>query len=89
MKICNLQIRCCRRESRRFTASTHRTGNFRSFDFLVVTLHTDDGLSASTVGFAGKSAEGAGLLIVQWQQGVPITIYPAKDAVSKPIWPTK
>ena len=31
--------------------------------------------------------EGAGLLIVQWQKGVPITVYPAKDAISPPIWP--
>ena len=31
--------------------------------------------------------ENAGLLIVQWQKGVPITVYPAKDAISPPIWP--
>ena len=31
--------------------------------------------------------ENAGLLIVQWQKGVPITVYPAKDAISAPIWP--
>jgi branched-chain amino acid transport system substrate-binding protein len=31
--------------------------------------------------------EGASLLIVQWQKGVPITVYPAKDAISPPIWP--
>jgi len=31
--------------------------------------------------------EGASLLIVQWQKGVPITVYPAKDALSPPIWP--
>jgi branched-chain amino acid transport system substrate-binding protein len=31
--------------------------------------------------------EGASLLIVQWQKGVPITVYPAKDAISAPIWP--
>ena len=33
--------------------------------------------------------EGAGLLIVQWQKGVPITVYPAKDAISAPIWPKR
>ena len=33
--------------------------------------------------------EGASLLIVQWQKGVPITVYPAKDAISAPIWPKK
>ena len=31
--------------------------------------------------------EGAPLVIVQWQKGVPITVYPAKDALSPPIWP--
>ena len=31
--------------------------------------------------------EGASLLIVQWQKGVPITVYPAKDAIAAPIWP--
>jgi branched-chain amino acid transport system substrate-binding protein len=31
--------------------------------------------------------EDASLLIVQWQKGVPITIYPAKDAISPPLWP--
>jgi branched-chain amino acid transport system substrate-binding protein len=31
--------------------------------------------------------EDASLLIVQWQNGVPITVYPAKDALAAPIWP--
>ncbi len=33
--------------------------------------------------------EGASLLIVQWQKGVPVTIYPAKDALAAPAWPKK
>ncbi|MGH6631321.1 MAG: ABC transporter substrate-binding protein, partial [Burkholderiales bacterium] len=33
--------------------------------------------------------EGASLLIVQWQNGVPITVYPPKDALAKPVWPTQ
>jgi len=33
--------------------------------------------------------EGAGLLIVQWQKGVPITVYPAREAVAKPVWPRR
>ena len=32
---------------------------------------------------------GASLLIVQWQNGIPVTVYPTKDAVAKPLWPTK
>ena len=33
--------------------------------------------------------EGASLLIVQWQKGVPVTIFPAKDALAAPAWPKK
>jgi branched-chain amino acid transport system substrate-binding protein len=33
--------------------------------------------------------EGASLLIVQWQNGVPITVYPPKDAVAAPVWPKR
>lgn len=32
---------------------------------------------------------GASLLIVQWQNGIPVTVYPPKDAVSEPIWPKR
>ena len=31
--------------------------------------------------------EGASLLIVQWQNGVPITVYPPKEAIAGPLWP--
>jgi branched-chain amino acid transport system substrate-binding protein len=30
---------------------------------------------------------GAGLTIIQWQDGVPVTVYPPALAVSEPIWP--
>jgi len=36
---------------------------------------------------ANGHRENASLLIVQWQKGVPITVYPAKDAISPPLWP--
>jgi len=32
---------------------------------------------------------GASLLIVQWQNGIPVTVYPPKDAVAGPIWPKR
>jgi len=32
---------------------------------------------------------GAELLIVQWQNGVPETVFPAAAAVAKPVWPPK
>jgi branched-chain amino acid transport system substrate-binding protein len=33
--------------------------------------------------------EGASLLIVQWQNGVPVTVYPPRDAVAPPVWPRR
>lgn len=38
---------------------------------------------------ASGRREGAGLLIVQWQNGTPVTVYPARDAVAKPVWPKR
>jgi len=32
---------------------------------------------------------GASLLIVQWQNGIPVTVYPPKDAVAEPVWPKR
>jgi branched-chain amino acid transport system substrate-binding protein len=29
----------------------------------------------------------ADLAIVQWQNGVPITVYPVATALAQPIWP--
>jgi branched-chain amino acid transport system substrate-binding protein len=31
----------------------------------------------------------ADVVIVQWQNGVPVTVYPADSAVAKPIWPKR
>lgn len=36
----------------------------------------------------GRRAD-ASLLIVQWQKGIPVSIYPAKDAQATPVWPTR
>ncbi|MCC7549668.1 MAG: ABC transporter substrate-binding protein [Burkholderiales bacterium] len=38
---------------------------------------------------ASGRREGAGLLIVQWQNGVPVTVYPPGDAVATPAWPKR
>lgn len=32
---------------------------------------------------------GAGIMVVQWQNGVPVAVYPTENAVKKPIWPKK
>lgn len=31
--------------------------------------------------------ESASLLIVQWQNGIPVTVFPPKEAVAAPLWP--
>lgn len=63
MKITDIEVRCCQRRPEHFGASALRTGNFGTFDFLVITMKTDVGLSATMFGFAGRSAVGAGQLI--------------------------
>ena len=30
---------------------------------------------------------GAGIMVAQWQKGVPVAVYPTENAVEKPIWP--
>lgn len=32
---------------------------------------------------------GADVVVVQWQNGVPVTVYPPTSAVAEPIWPTR
>lgn len=40
--------------------------------------------------FDGKGRRvGAGLTIVQWQKGTPVTVYPSELALSEPFWPKK
>lgn len=63
MRITEFTVRCCHRSEERFGQASLLGNGFRGFDFLVVTLNTDAGLSASMFAFAGRSAEGAGRLI--------------------------
>jgi L-alanine-DL-glutamate epimerase-like enolase superfamily enzyme len=63
MKITEVDVRCCQRRPGSFDAEAFRTGDFANFEFLVITLKTDEGLEATTFGFAGRSAPGAGKLI--------------------------
>jgi branched-chain amino acid transport system substrate-binding protein len=58
-------------------------------------LHTMDGGPSKyypdgEIKFAANGRRvGAGLAIIQWQSGVPLTIYPNDLAMAKPIWPKK
>lgn len=61
MRIESVDVRACRIDAPDIGASQLR-GTQYSFEFLVTSLTTEDGLSASSFGFAGRSARGAGEL---------------------------
>lgn len=63
MKITSVEVRCCRRRPGAFGTDAFRTGDFNNFEFLAITMATDAGIEATTFGFAGRSAEGAGKLV--------------------------
>ena len=65
MKITEVEVRCCRYMPEHFGKIALRTGDFGAFEFLVITMKTDVGLSATMFGFAGRSAAGAGQLIAE------------------------
>ena len=63
MKITEVDIRCCRHDALAIPAEALRDGNaVDGLEFLVFTVKTQSGLSASMFGFAGRSALGAGHL---------------------------
>lgn len=63
MQITSLEIRCCRTEANSLASSSMRAGGANGAqEFLVFTVGTDAGISASSFGFAGRSARGAGEL---------------------------
>lgn len=63
MQIKDVEIRCCRYDGLTIPAESFRDGNaVDGLEFLVFTVTTESGLSASMFGFAGRSALGAGHL---------------------------
>jgi L-alanine-DL-glutamate epimerase-like enolase superfamily enzyme len=63
MKITALDIRCCRHGGQSIAGAAMRDGMaMDGMEFLVFTLRTDTGASASMFGFAARSALGAGHL---------------------------
>ena len=58
-RISAIDIRACHRAADRLTGDALRGRSFSGLDFLVITMRTDTGLSASMFGFAGRSARGA------------------------------
>jgi L-alanine-DL-glutamate epimerase-like enolase superfamily enzyme len=60
MIIENIEIRSCRSKHNHIKDSEMRDSNITNLDFLVITASTDDDITASTFGFAGRSADAAG-----------------------------
>lgn len=60
MHIKDVEIRLCRLQEPPMAASEMRGGVKSDLEFLVLTLKTDEGLEASTFGFAGRGARMAG-----------------------------
>ena len=60
MKIDSIEIRVCRNTQEAMADSEMRSGGKSTFDFLVITLRTDDGIEGTSFGFAGRGAEMAG-----------------------------
>lgn len=63
MRIANIEIRCCAHRHVRIAGDELRaSGDQDGLQFVVFTITTEDGLSASMFGFAGRSARGSGEL---------------------------
>ena len=60
MKISDIEIRACRHKDPVMKDSEMRDGKKSELEFLVITFHTDEGISTSTFGFAGRGAAMAG-----------------------------
>lgn len=60
MKIASIEIRVCRNTTEAMADSEMRSGGKSTFDFLVITLRTDEGVEGTSFGFAGRGAEMAG-----------------------------
>ena len=60
MRIESIDIRVCRSDTQGLAEGEMRFSTIRDLEFLVLTMRTDDGLEASTFGFAATSARAAG-----------------------------
>jgi L-alanine-DL-glutamate epimerase-like enolase superfamily enzyme len=60
MRITSIEIRVCQNSREAMTDSEMRTGGKSTFDFLVITLKTDEGVEGTSFGFAGRGCETAG-----------------------------
>lgn len=60
MRITSIDIRVCQNTRQAMSDSEMRSGGKSTFDFLVITMKTDEGVDGHSFGFAGRGAEMAG-----------------------------
>ena len=60
MRITSIEIRVCRNTLPAMSDSEMRSGGRSTFDFLVISMKTDEGITGHSMGFAGRGAEMAG-----------------------------
>jgi len=60
MAITSIEIRVCRNSLESMSDSEMRAGGKSTFDFLVVSMKTSEGIEGVSFGFAGRGAEMAG-----------------------------
>ena len=60
MAITSIEIRVCRNSLESMSDSEMRAGGKSTFDFLVVSMKTSEGIEGASFGFAGRGAEMAG-----------------------------
>ena len=62
MRITSIEIRLCQNTREAMSDSEMRSGGKSTFDFLVITMKTEEGLAGHSFGFAGRGAEMAGAI---------------------------
>ncbi|HTQ61297.1 MAG TPA: enolase C-terminal domain-like protein [Candidatus Solibacter sp.] len=62
MRITTIEVRVCQNTRPAMSDSEMRSGGKSTFDFLVITMKTDEGIEGRSFGFAGRGAEMAGAI---------------------------
>ena len=62
MRITSIEIRVCQNTGTAMSDSEMRTGGKSTFDFLAITMKTDEGVEGHSFGFAGRGADMAGAI---------------------------
>ncbi|MBV6431726.1 MAG: L-rhamnonate dehydratase [Bryobacteraceae bacterium] len=79
MKISDIRIRVCQTDHSMMADSEMRAGGASSFDFLLVSMTTDEGIEGHSFGFAGRGARMAGEIARQTMK----PFFPGKDPLAR------